>query len=100
MTKLQKQGTYEDISKGKYSFPIIHSIHISPGNPILQRILKQRTDNKRIKEVAILCLRETDSLTYTQRVIGDLIYQARIAIHNLDIRRGTFGGITEIVHLL
>jgi geranylgeranyl diphosphate synthase type 3 len=95
-----KKGTYEDISEGKYSFPIIHSIHTNPGNPILRIILKQRTDNERVKEVAVSCLRATDSLTYTQRVIGDLILQARTAMHKLDDRRETFGGIAEILHLL
>jgi hypothetical protein len=32
--------------------------------------------------------------------MGDLIYQARTAMHDLDDGRGTFGGIVEIVNLL
>merc|ERR1711916_420567 len=58
----------EDLTEGKYSFPIIHGIRNSPpGDNRLQSILKQRTDNYELKASAVTFLREqTKSFAYVR----------------------------------
>jgi len=56
----------EDITEGKFSFPIIHAINSRPKDTRLINILKQRTEDVDVKKYAVQYLEETDSLTYTR----------------------------------
>ena len=49
----------EDITEGKFSFPIIHSIRTRPKDHRLLNILKQKTDNVEVKQHAVNYMRET-----------------------------------------
>ncbi|EDQ91858.1 uncharacterized protein MONBRDRAFT_35977 [Monosiga brevicollis MX1] len=81
----------EDITEGKFSFPIIHCIRQSPTEHQLLNILKQRTDDRDLKLHCLRCMERTGSFTYTHRfytlrqvdVLNDLERTARAQIAEL-----------------
>ncbi|KAL8676387.1 MAG: hypothetical protein Q9186_007083 [Xanthomendoza sp. 1 TL-2023] len=73
------KGYCDDLTEGKFSFPVVHSIRNSPdGNNELLNILKQRTDDVRLKAQAVWYMQtETDSFEYTKGKLRDLLATAR-----------------------
>ncbi|KAJ1972464.1 hypothetical protein H4R35_004662 [Dimargaris xerosporica] len=59
------KGYCEDIQEGKYSFPVIHSIHTDTANHQLTSILKQRTADADVKKYALKIMDRTGSFAYT-----------------------------------
>ena len=55
----------EDITEGKFSFPVVHSLHNNGGDRKLLLILKQRTEDEDLKRCAIECMKATRSFRYT-----------------------------------
>jgi geranylgeranyl diphosphate synthase type 3 len=68
----QHKGFCEDISEGKFSFPIIHAIHAKPGDTRLIQILKQRTEDVDVKKYAVQYMEDQGSLTYTRNKLKSL----------------------------
>jgi geranylgeranyl diphosphate synthase, type III len=62
----------EDLTEGKFSFPMIHCIRSDPDDHRLLNILRQRTEDDEIKRYAQRILREAGSLTYTRSKCRDL----------------------------
>jgi geranylgeranyl diphosphate synthase type 3 len=62
----QHKSFCEDITEGKFSFPIIHAIHARPGDTRLINILKQRTEDVDVKKYAVNYMDENYSLEYTR----------------------------------
>ena len=56
----------EDLTEGKFSFPIIHCIRNDPSDTRLLSILKQRTEDVDVKRYAQQLMRDTGSLHYTR----------------------------------
>lgn len=78
------KGFCEDLTEGKFSFPIIHSIRKDPTNLQLLNILKQRTEQEDVKKYAVTYMDEkTDSFAYTRTVLAELDVEARelVAAH-------------------
>ncbi|KAL8730352.1 MAG: hypothetical protein Q9166_004117 [cf. Caloplaca sp. 2 TL-2023] len=77
------KGYCDDLTEGKFSFPVVHSIRNSPdGNNELLNILKQRTEDVRLKAQAVWYMQtETDSFEYTSGKLRELhaIARARLA---------------------
>eukprot|EP00049_Salpingoeca_infusionum_P010415 m.178558 g.178558 ORF g.178558 m.178558 type:complete len:342 (+) comp14639_c0_seq36:156-1181(+) len=73
----------EDITEGKFSFPIIHSIRSTPHDRQLLNILKQRTEDIDLKKHCLECMRKTGSFEYTIGVLNELETQARARIQDL-----------------
>ena len=65
----QNKGLCEDLTEGKFSFPVIHSIRAAPENLQLINILKQKTRNEEVKRYAISYMEGTGSFEYTRGVI-------------------------------
>ncbi len=71
----------EDLTEGKFSFPIIHAIRTNPTDHRLMNILKQRTTKDAIKMYAVTYMEQAGSFTYTRNVIkvsgrcGDVVLQ-------------------------
>jgi geranylgeranyl diphosphate synthase type 3 len=97
------KGLCEDITEGKFSFPIIHailsrpddrqliSISSIPTSPqvLILDILKQHTESEEIKLYCIEYMRKgTGSFAYTRRVLQELDYGARKEIHKLGGNKG------------
>ncbi|KAI5981298.1 isoprenoid synthase domain-containing protein [Pisolithus marmoratus] len=67
------KGLADDISEGKFSFPIIHGIREKPENTLIMDILKQRPKTPTLKHQAIAYLKDTTrSFDYTLCVMRTL----------------------------
>lgn len=66
----------EDLTEGKYSFPIIHAIHKHPDDSRVINILRQRTTDLEIKKYLVQLLTTFGSFEYTKKVLADLDKQA------------------------
>ncbi|KAH9396538.1 Geranylgeranyl pyrophosphate synthase [Tyrophagus putrescentiae] len=74
-----KSATYEenksyceDLTEGKFSFPIIHAIRNHPDDKTLINIIKQRTQNVELKRYAVNRLEAFGSFEYTMTTMNDL----------------------------
>lgn len=65
----------EDLTEGKFSFPIIHSIRVRPDDSCLLNILKKKTTDVELKKYAVQIMRETASFEYTERILVSLYDQ-------------------------
>merc|ERR1740121_2230155 len=77
---MQHKSFCEDITEGKFSFPVIHCIHQEPADRRLQNILRQRTDDVELKLHAVQRLRETGSLRHTREKMDVLVTAAKSEI--------------------
>lgn len=72
------KGFCEDLTEGKFSFPIIHSIRKDPSNMHILSILKQKPTQHDVKKYAVAYMDEkTDSFAYTRSVLITLQRKAR-----------------------
>lgn len=72
------KGLADDISEGKFSFPVIHAIREKPENTLIMDILRQRPKTPTLKHHAIAYLRDTThSFDYTLSVMRSLGKQIR-----------------------
>ncbi|KAI3325432.1 geranylgeranyl diphosphate synthase [Xylariaceae sp. AK1471] len=91
------KGIYEDLTEGKFSFPIIHSIQTDPTNPQLINILKQKTTDVEVKRYAVKYIEGTGSFQYTREVVRGLIKRAKRTAEEMDQGRGNLEGINMIL---
>ncbi|KAF2071531.1 hypothetical protein CYY_007156 [Polysphondylium violaceum] len=59
----------EDISEGKFSFPIIHAINSNLNDKRLLMILKQKTEDHQIKTHALDYIQKVGSIEYTRNIL-------------------------------
>lgn len=69
---LKNKGFCEDLTEGKFSFPIIHSIRSDPTNKQILNILKQQTKDEDVKLYAVKYMKQTGTFEYTRKVIDRL----------------------------
>ncbi|XP_064396964.1 geranylgeranyl pyrophosphate synthase-like [Halichondria panicea] len=62
----------EDLTEGKFSFPIIHGIQHDRDSSKLISILKQRTTDNDIKKYFLQCLEEAGSFAHTKQTLVQL----------------------------
>lgn len=67
----------EDLTEGKFSFPIIHAIQSHPEAPQVMNILRQRTTDVELKKYTVELLERLGSFEYTRKFLSDLDQQAR-----------------------
>ncbi|KAH6631122.1 geranylgeranyl pyrophosphate synthetase [Chaetomium sp. MPI-SDFR-AT-0129] len=91
------KGMCEDLTEGKFSFPVIHSIRSAPGNMQLLNILRQKTENEEVKRYAVKYMESTGSFAYTREVLAVLIARARRMAEELDEGMGRAVGIQRIL---
>ncbi|KAI0009518.1 isoprenoid synthase domain-containing protein [Xylariaceae sp. FL0662B] len=80
----QKKGFGEDLTEGKFSFPVIHSIRSNPTNLELLYILEQKPTSDDVKRYAIKYIESTGSLDYTKEFVGELMNRAKKAVDRID----------------
>jgi len=83
-----KKSFCEDITEGKFSFPIIHCIQASrsseQNDSKLMSILRQRTEDRELKLCAVGIMRdETESFKYTKEYLGEVRDKIYAEIENL-----------------
>ncbi|KAI9268747.1 geranylgeranyl pyrophosphate synthase [Sporodiniella umbellata] len=77
------KGFCEDLTEGKFSFPIIHSIRSDPSSQQLLNILKQKSESAELKEYALQLLEETNTFDYCRNFINKLEQEIRQEIDSL-----------------
>ncbi|XP_054155136.1 geranylgeranyl pyrophosphate synthase-like isoform X2 [Oppia nitens] len=83
----------EDLTEGKFSFPIIHGIQTQPKDSTLLNILRQRTKNVELKKYAVQKLEEFGSFIHTLKTLEEINGKAR---HELE----ALGGNPLLLQLL
>lgn len=96
----QNKGFCEDLTEGKFSFLIIHSIRSNPSNLQLLNILKQKTTDDEVKRYAVKYMESTGSFEYTKKVIAVLTERARKMADEIDDGKGKSTGIHKILDKL
>jgi len=91
------KGMCEDLTEGKFSFPVIHSIRSNPVNLQLLNILKQKTNDEEVKRYAVAYMESTGSFEYTRKVLAVLIERARKMTEEIDEGRGKSQGVHKIL---
>jgi geranylgeranyl diphosphate synthase type 3 len=91
------KGMCEDLTEGKFSFPVIHSVRSNPANMQLLNILGQKTTNEEVKRYAVAYMESTGSFEYTRRVLNVLIERARRMADEIDEGRGRAQGVHKIL---
>ncbi|KAI0554523.1 terpenoid synthase [Xylaria curta] len=94
------KGFCEDLTEGKFSFLIIHSIRANPLDLQLRNILKQKTTNKDVKRYAVEYMKGTGSFEYTKKVLDVLIERARKTADAIDGDLRKSAGIHKILDKL
>ncbi|KAG1461479.1 hypothetical protein G6F56_005722 [Rhizopus delemar] len=77
------KGFCEDLTEGKFSFPIIHSIRSDPNSRQLLNILKQRSESVELKQFALQLLEKTNTFAYCRQFLTVLEQEARQEIELL-----------------
>ncbi|KAH8169273.1 polyprenyl synthetase domain-containing protein [Sarocladium implicatum] len=91
------KGMCEDLTEGKFSFPVIHSIRTNPSNLQLVNILKQKTTDVQVKRYAVAYMESTGSFEYSRGVIAVLIERARKVAEELDDGTGRAKAFQKIL---
>ena len=91
------KGFCEDLTEGKFSFPVIHSIRSDPSNLQLLNILGQKTSDAEVKRYAVAYMQRTGSFEYTRQVVDVLIGRARKLVEEIDEGKGRAKGIHKIL---
>lgn len=91
------KGLCEDLTEGKFSFPVIHSIRSDPGNLQLINILGQKTSDVEVKRYAVSYMERTGSFDYTRQVISVLVTRARKLVDEIGGGRGSTAGLHAIL---
>ncbi|KAK9899189.1 terpenoid synthase [Cystobasidium minutum MCA 4210] len=80
----QNKGFCEDLTEGKFSFPIVHSIRADTSNQRLLNVLRQRPTDIELKTYAVTYMdSHTHSFEYTRQVLDKLDEQARAEVDRL-----------------
>jgi geranylgeranyl diphosphate synthase type 3 len=91
------KGMCEDLTEGKFSFPVIHSIRSDPTNLQLINILKMKTTDTEVKRYAVRYMERTGSFEYTRNVLAVLVQRARKMAEDVDKGLGRTAGIQKIL---
>ena len=86
------KGYCEDLTEGKFSFPVIHSIWNSDNeNNDVLNILKLRTDDVQLKAHAVWYMRtQTKSMEYTEAVVRDMNNRIQRVIEGIGMKNKLF----------
>ncbi|KAJ6109313.1 Terpenoid synthase [Penicillium sp. IBT 16267x] len=90
-TYTQNKGMCEDLTEGKFSFPIIHSIRSNPKSHQLISILKQKTTDEEVKRYAVQYMESTGSFEHCRNVVKGYREQALLLIDEIDATPNTNG---------
>ncbi|KAF9483315.1 terpenoid synthase [Pholiota conissans] len=93
------KGFAEDLSEGKFSFPVVHGIHANRSNRQILNVLQKRPTTPTLKIHTINYLKnETKSFEYTLSVLANLEKQTRAEIARLGGNRG-LEAIMDMLHV-
>ena len=93
---MQTKSYCEDLTEGKFSFPIIHSVKSFPDDTRLLNILRQKTEDVDVKKHAVQWMERTGSMTYTRDTLKVLHSEVTLEIEEL----GGHFTLTQLVNRL
>ncbi|CAO3675957.1 unnamed protein product [Rhizopus stolonifer] len=68
-TYTENKGFCEDLTEGKFSFPIIHAIRAEPNNRQLLNIISQKPTSVEVKQYALEIVKRAGSFEYVRRFL-------------------------------
>ncbi|KAJ8919025.1 hypothetical protein NQ315_016930 [Exocentrus adspersus] len=80
---MQHKSYCEDLTEGKFSFPIIHAIHSHPEDKQVIHILRQRTKEIEVKKYCVDLLEKFGSFEYTRQTLKNLGNDAKEELEKL-----------------
>jgi len=83
-TDKENKNYCDDLTEGKFSFPIVHALTSNPDDKQIINILRQRTTNIEIKRHCVELLERFGSLKYTRNVLKELDLKMRTEIERLN----------------
>lgn len=93
----ENKGLCEDLTEGKFSYPIIHIIRANPQNRQLINILKQKTTDDEVKKYAVKYMESTGSFEYCKNILRDLNDKAMSMIESIDEGKSQGEGIKKFL---
>lgn len=92
----------EDLTEGKFSFPIIHAIRAHPENLQLLNILKQHTTDDEVKKYAVAYMEGVGSFAYCREVLETLLARAKTIEREMETSqtKEAWSGIRRILDML
>ncbi|XP_065361331.1 terpene synthase isoform X2 [Calliphora vicina] len=73
----------EDLTEGKFGFPVIHAVRTQKHDKQVLHILRQRTHDVEVKKYCISLLEKLGSFQYTREVLESLDTEARAEVNRL-----------------
>ncbi|KPU77847.1 uncharacterized protein Dana_GF24684, isoform B [Drosophila ananassae] len=73
----------EDLTEGKFGFPVIHAVRTQKQDKQVLHILRQRTHDIEVKKYCISLLEKLGSFQYTRKVLETLDAEARAEVARL-----------------
>ncbi|KAM7358911.1 geranylgeranyl pyrophosphate synthase quemao [Cochliomyia hominivorax] len=73
----------EDLTEGKFGFPVIHAVRTQKHDKQVLHILRQRTHDVEVKKYCISLLEKLGSFQYTREVLESLDKEARDEVQRL-----------------
>jgi geranylgeranyl diphosphate synthase type 3 len=84
-TYTARKGLCEDLTEGKFSFPVIHAIKAEPdGSMVLLNVLRMKTKDEEVKRYAVGYMEKLGSFEYTRSVLRELEGKAVSLIEGLE----------------
>ena len=92
----EQKGYCEDLTEGKFSFPISHAMWTNDANKAeILRILKTKTTDDMVKAHVVQCLTDSGSLDYTKKVLEELHGRARSLLDAIPQRNPAIEAVVE-----
>lgn len=79
----QNKSFAEDLTEGKFGFPVIHAVRSQKHDKQVLHILRQRTQDIEVKKYCIGLLEKLGSFQYTREVLESLDKEARAEVARL-----------------
>ena len=83
----------EDLTEGKFSFPVVHAIRSHPKDNQIMNIIRQRTNDLEVKKYCVSLLEKFGSFKYTLQIMDELDQKVRQEIDKL-------GGNVHLIALM
>nr|CAI5847948.1 unnamed protein product [Callosobruchus analis] len=80
---MEHKSYCEDLTEGKFSFPIIHAITSHPNDKQISHILQQRTREHEVKKYCVSLLEKYGSFEYTRQTLNQLQKEAKDEVEKL-----------------
>lgn len=91
-----QKGYCEDLTEGKFSFPISHAIWVDdPRKNEILRILSSKTTDDQVKAYVVQCLEEAGSFDYTIQTVQELYMRAKALLDRIPQRNPAMEGLVE-----